>query len=144
MTSFISDQTGALIVVIVSVLSLIGSVVLMPLFVLRLPPDYFLHQRRPASSPRPPLLKLALLVSKNVLGASLLVSGVLMLVLPGQGLLTILAGMLLLDFPGKFRFERRLASLSPVRRGLNWLRHRAGAQPFLFAASQRHERHDEQ
>jgi hypothetical protein len=54
--------------------------------------------------------------------------GVAMLVLPGQGVLTIITGLLLLDFPGKYRFERWLVRRGPVLRGVNWLRDRAGRQ----------------
>ena len=52
--------------------------------------------------------------------------GIAMLVLPGQGLLTIVVGIVLLNFPGKYRLERWLATRSPVWRSLNWLRRRAG------------------
>jgi hypothetical protein len=52
-----------------------------------------------------------------------------MLLVPGQGLLTIAVGLMLVDFPGKFRFERWLAVRPPVWRSINWLRKRAGRGP---------------
>lgn len=75
-------------------------------------------------------LHFGLLVLKNVLGAIFLTLGVGMLVLPGQGLLTILIGLSLVDFPGKYRLERYLVTRSPVLRSLNWLRRRTGKPPF--------------
>lgn len=43
---------------------------------------------------------------RNVLGAILLVAGIAMLVLPGQGVPTILISLGLMNFPGKYRLER--------------------------------------
>lgn len=67
-----------------------------------------------------------ILIAKNLVGLVLLIAGIAMLVLPGQGLLTIAVGLVLIDFPGKFRLERWLATRRPVWRSLNWLRKRAG------------------
>ena len=58
-----------------------------------------------------------------------LAAGMAMLVLPGQGLLTLLMGFLLLDFPGKYRLEKWLFLRRRVREGVNWLRKRAGSEP---------------
>jgi hypothetical protein len=96
-------------------------------FILRLPADYFQQEsRRPLSSwNRWPLVRWPMLVAKNLLGIVLLVAGVLMLVAPGQGLLTIAMGIVLIDFPGKFRLERWVVTRPNVWRTLNWLRRRA-------------------
>jgi hypothetical protein len=69
------------------------------------------------------------LVGKNLLGAVLIVAGLLMLVVPGQGLLTIAVGLALTDFPGKFRLERWIVKRPSVWRTINWLRRRAGREP---------------
>jgi hypothetical protein len=99
--------------------------------VLRLPPDYFTAQRRrPLGSWQDhPLLRPLLLLGKNLLGIVLLVAGLVMLVVPGQGLLSIAVALVLLDFPGKFRLERWLATRPPVWRSLNWLRKRFARPP---------------
>ena len=55
-----------------------------------------------------------------------------MLALPGQGLLTILVGLALLEFPGRRSLELRIARIPALRRGMNWLRARGGASPLLF------------
>jgi hypothetical protein len=59
----------------------------------------------------------------------LLVGGLLMLLMPGQGLLTIAVAVMLLDFPGKFRLQRWLVKRESVWRTINWLRNRAKRQP---------------
>ncbi len=53
-----------------------------------------------------------------------------MLVTPGQGLLTLLIGLLLLNFPGKYRLERWLVRRPGVLRTLNWVRRRRGQEHF--------------
>nr|WP_206063674.1 hypothetical protein [Oceanimonas sp. MB9] len=55
-----------------------------------------------------------------------------LLVLPGQGLLTILIALVLLSFPGKYRLERRLFMVPTVRNTVNWLRRRAERPPLIF------------
>ena len=52
-----------------------------------------------------------------------------MLVLPGQGLLTILIGLAVMQFPGKFELERWLVTRKGVLEGINWLRQRSGRLP---------------
>jgi hypothetical protein len=65
-------------------------------------------------------------VLKNIVGAILLVLGIGMFVLPGQGVLTVIVALGLLDFPGKRRLQRRLVSAGPILRAINALRARAG------------------
>lgn len=115
-----------------SLLALVATAVGVPWVVSRLPYDYFSREQRRAWRGRPsaPMTALLLGIAKNILGGLLVVLGVIMLFTPGQGLLTILIGMLLLNFPGKYRLERWLVLRPGVLRGLNWLRHRHGRRPF--------------
>ncbi len=96
--------------------------------IVRLPPDYFVKKRhRPlASWDQRPVLRLLILVAKNLLGIVLLIAGLVMLLAPGQGVLTIIGALILIDFPGKFRLERWLVTRQSVWRSINWLRKRAG------------------
>jgi hypothetical protein len=112
----------------VSVVTFFGSLLLVPWLVVRIPADYFaLEERRVAAwQDRHHALRWAVLIAKNCLGAVLIVMGIAMLILPGQGLLTILVGIVLLNFPGKFRLERWLVRKGPIWRSINWLRRRAG------------------
>jgi hypothetical protein len=99
--------------------------------VIRLPPDYFVAKRRgtPAWWQRHPLLRPLVIFFKNLAGVALLLAGVVMLVVPGQGLLTMVAGLMLVGFPGKYAIERWLAMRPPVWRSLNWFRQRARREP---------------
>jgi hypothetical protein len=67
---------------------------------------------------------------KNLLGLLLVVLGLIMLVTPGQGIVTLLIGLLLMNFPGKYHLERWLVLRPGVLKGLNWLRRRQGQLPF--------------
>lgn len=73
-------------------------------------------------------------LARNLLGWTLIVLGVLMLVLPGQGVLTVLAGLVLADVPGKRGMIRRLLATGPVLRAVTALRERAGQPPLLLPA----------
>lgn len=105
-----------------------------PLFVIRIPADYFCHlHRSDAEYPRRHAwFRWIWLILKNVLGIGFLFFGVLMLVLPGQGILTILIGMTLLDFPGKFRLQRWVVSRKGVLDSINWVRNRRGKKPLTL------------
>ena len=104
------------------------SLVVFPLVVANLPSDYFVRDKRdPAHQRRRhPVVWVLLTVVKNILGFALILVGIAMLVLPGQGILTILMGLALANFPGKFTLERRLVRQPSVGRALNRLRTFAG------------------
>ena len=70
-----------------------------------------------------------ILVIKNVLGAFLIIGGLMMLVLPGQGLLTIVTGFLFVDYPGKFKLERKMVSYPAILNSLNWIRSKSNKAP---------------
>ena len=110
------------------ILALVG----VPWVVTRLPADYFSQARRHTwrESDGEPLFAVFIGFLKNVVGGALVVLGLIMLVTPGQGLLTLLAGLLLMNFPGKYRLERWLVMRPGVLRALNWLRARQGHPPF--------------
>ena len=116
---------------VVAVFTFVGSLVFVPWAIVRLPADYFHYHARHGMlwSTLHPALRFALLLGKNLLGVVLVLMGVAMLVLPGQGLLTILIGILLVDFPGKFTFERWLISRKPILHASNWLRKKAHKPP---------------
>ncbi|MGQ9660018.1 MAG: PGPGW domain-containing protein [Thermochromatium sp.] len=127
-----SHQLLTLLLAGVSLLTFIGSLLALPVLVASMPTDYFVDTTRHPSRLRRshPLIYLAGRILKNAVGWLLVLCGLLMLVLPGQGLLTILVGLVLCDFPGKFRLERRLAGNARVMAACNWLRKRAGRPPF--------------
>jgi hypothetical protein len=124
-------QTVLWVLAAASLVLFVATLVLVPMLVIRIPDDYFARPRRPWQpwSHRRPVLRTMLEVAKTLLGVVLVAAGVLMLVLPGQGVVTILAGLTLMSFPGKYRLERWIIARRPVRRFFNWLRRRAGKRP---------------
>ncbi len=115
-----------------SLVAVIGTIIGVPWVVTRLPHDYFSRPRRAVwrETADEPVFALVLGVLKNLLGALLVLLGLVMLVTPGQGLLTLLVGLLLMNFPGKYRLERWLVLRPGVLRALNWLRRRRDQAPF--------------
>lgn len=115
---------------IVSLISFIASLILIPFLVVRIPVDYFAETKRQPSpwAEQHVVVRWIILLLKNLFGAVFILLGLAMLVLPGQGLLTLLIGVLLLNFPGKYRFERWLIQRPSVFRGVAWLRRRAGRE----------------
>ena len=111
-----------------SIFILIISVFMMVLIISFLPEDYFKSENRnlisSVQNSRYPLLKLLVLITKNFFGVLLLLSGILMLVLPGQGILTIITGLVFMDYPGKYKFERKLLKQKGVINSINWIRSR--------------------
>lgn len=108
----------------------LGSLVAMPVIIVLMPQDYFVRMERGLLQRKP--LRQVLHVFKNVLGCILLLAGIAMLVLPGQGLLTILIGLSLIDFPGKHGLQLRLVRIPRIRRSIQWIRHKAGRPPLAL------------
>jgi hypothetical protein len=79
------------------------------------------------------VVRWTVLILKNLAGLALIVVGIALSLpgIPGQGLLTILAGLVLLDFPGKRRLQRRLVAYPPVLRSANRLRAMFGRPPLV-------------
>ncbi len=117
-----------------SIVTFVVSLMLVPLLIVRIPPDYFTRGRhhRKLRADQHPLVRGMLVVAKNLLGYVLVVVGILMLMLPGQGLLTVLVGITLIDFPGKYALERWIVSHGPVFRSINWIRRQAGQLPLVL------------
>ena len=122
-----------------SLLMFVVSLVAFPLVIVFLPQDYFVrHRRDPArQTRRHPAVWLTLSILKNAFGAVLVLAGIAMLVLPGQGLLAILVGVMLANFPGKYALERRIISRPAVARGVNRIRELAGRPPFDIPADEK-------
>jgi hypothetical protein len=77
---------------------------------------------------RHPAIRFLGFLAKNLLGILLVALGIVMSIpgVPGQGILTILLGIMLLDFPGKRKLEYKLVSRPTVFKAINKLRHRFG------------------
>ncbi len=105
-----------------------ATLIAVPILIALMPSDYF---SRGKLRPREihPIFRWTLLILKNILGLILIISGLAMLVLPGQGVITILVGLSLLDFPHKKNLERRLVQNPQVLKTMNWIRIRANRPP---------------
>ena len=128
------DETGIWYLAVFSIVSFVGSLILIPVLVIRIPEDYFAEKKRHSWEPwahEHPVIRWSLLITKNLLGYILIILGIAMLVLPGQGLLTILIGIMFINFPGKYRLERWVVMRGPVLSTINKFRHRAGRAPLV-------------
>ena len=82
-----------------------------------------------------PILRFVVIIGKNIIGLSLIIGGLLMLVLPGQGLLTIITGLLLVNYPGKYKLEQKLVLIPSIFKALNWIRFKAKKPPLQRKAT---------
>jgi len=119
---------------IVSLIVFILSLLTLPWLVAQIPEDYFLPKKRQPTQWKQlhPVIRLFALIGKNVIGCGLILAGLVMLLLPGQGILTLVMGLLLVDYPGKFRLERRLVKTPAILNSLNWLRRKAKKPPLVM------------
>ena len=129
-SEYISSDT-LIALTIFSVVAFIGTLIAIPAILIRLPADYFQYQtRRPWMADSHPILRTFGFAIKNSVGVIFLLAGLAMLFLPGQGVLTMIIGISLLDFPGKLAIERKLISQPTVFRAINALREKCGHPPF--------------
>jgi hypothetical protein len=119
-------------VAVISAIAFVGTLIAIPFVLVRLPEDYFdVRVPRTWLEGHHPALRIATRALKNIVGIVFLLAGLSMLVLPGQGVLTILIGLSLVDFPGKQRLEARIIGHPRVLRTVNALREKFGKPPFV-------------
>lgn len=123
--------------VTLTVLSLVfffGSIIAIPYILVRLPADYFdIRIPRPWMKDHHPVLRLVGHIVKNAVGSIFLFAGFLMLFLPGQGVLTMLIGVSMLDFPGKRKLEAKMIGQPPVLNAINSMRQKFNKPPLILA-----------
>lgn len=116
---------SALIGVLIFVVTFTFNLAIVSFILVKLPADHFKkgHHVEFWSGPRP-ALNAAKVIGKNILGILLVAIGIVLSLpgVPGQGLLTVLLGVMLLDFPGKTSLERKLLSRQEITRTINRLR----------------------
>jgi hypothetical protein len=108
--------------------------ILTALVLIQMPADYFSdHRPREFWPDKHVIIRWAGRIVKNLLGVSLVVTGIVMTIpgVPGPGLLTVVFGIMLLDFPGKRRLERWMVCQPIVLTALNRLRRRYGKPPMV-------------
>jgi hypothetical protein len=132
MTAWIEQHSLLLTALgVASVAVFVVSLIAMPIIVGLIPEDYFAHDRRPPGrwACRHPAIRAVVWAIRNSLGVALMAAGLAMLLTPGQGLLTLLVGFMLVNFPGKYRIEKWLISRRHLLRLMNWMRRRKRRPP---------------
>ena len=120
----------------ISALTFVTSIIAVPWMLVRIPARYFMTaQHEHPWADRHPLIRHSFVIGKNLLGLIFVVLGLLMLVLPGQGILTVLAGLVLVDFPGKERVLLWTISRPAVLKSVNWIRGKANHPPLVVPDS---------
>jgi hypothetical protein len=114
----------------ISAVLAVGSIILVVVVVINWPPQHFKHWPAGTTPPREPQHPLAA-VAKNVAGVVLVLLGLVMALpgIPGQGILTMIVGITMIDFPGKRGLERRLIGRPRILRSINKLRARFHREP---------------
>ncbi len=117
-----------------SVFMFVGTLIAIPIILMRLPADYFdIRKPHPWMENHHPVLRLLGHIVKNVVGAIFLFAGFLMLFLPGQGVLTMLIGLSLIEFPGKREVEAKIVGQSTVLSTINAMRAKFDKPPLIIA-----------
>ncbi len=126
---------GLLVAAVIFVVTFAVSLAIVSFILVKLPPDYFSKSsHRSFLDDKSKPVRIAALIGKNLLGAVLVLLGIILSIpgVPGQGVLTILLGVMLLDFPGKRRLEQKIVSRQRVKEAINKLRHRFGKPPMIL------------
>lgn len=123
---------SALIGALLFVVTFVGNLAIVSFILVKLPTDYFKKTRKTQlwSGPRP-ALHAAKVVGKNLLGVFLVALGIVLSLpgVPGQGLLTVLLGIMLVDFPGRRTVEQKLLRRPAIKKGITRLRDKFGKPP---------------
>jgi len=134
LSEFASSFTwrGALIGALIFLVTFVVNLAIVSLILVKISADHFRNSRKTKFWSGPtPALHAAKVIGKNILGFLLVVLGIVLSIpgVPGQGLLTILLGIMLLDFPGKGSLERKLLSRPGIVKTINRLRARFDKPP---------------
>jgi len=114
---------------IVSFVVFVISLLLTPFLLGKIPQDYFVHTNQQKVEIKH-LGHLIIVIGRTIVGFVLLIAGIIMLVTPGQGIISILLGLFLMEFPGKRKLELKLINHEPTFKALNWIRGKANKDPF--------------
>jgi uncharacterized membrane protein YbaN (DUF454 family) len=138
MFDFLSDFFSALTWrgVLIGALIFLGTffinLAIVSFILVKIPADHFSKSHKTKFwSGSNPALHAAKFIGKNILGILLVALGIVLSLpgVPGQGLLTVLLGIMLMDFPGKHRLEQKLLSRPAIVNTINRLRKRFGKRP---------------
>ncbi len=116
-------------------LSLAISFAAIAIVLVKIPANYFSsHYVQDFLPGSPWIVRWGAVIAKNALGAFLVLLGLILSLpgVPGQGVLTILLGLIMLDIPGKRPLEARIIKRPTVLAAANSLRARYGKPPLIL------------
>jgi hypothetical protein len=114
----------------ISFILFVTTVIAVPFIIINLPADFLQKEKSKERVMKIHfILRLFIVICKNIVGVILIVAGILMLVLPGQGIITILIGLILFDFPGKHKIIFFILRNPLVLSAINWMRKKNGREP---------------
>ena len=117
---------------LVSVVLFFLSLFILRCVIVRLPDDYFVIDYPASNKHSGNLIDLALRVAKNLFGFLLIICGIILLFIPGQGLVTIVLGAWIIDLPWIIKIKRKFVYSRLVKGALNWIRSKNGVSLFKF------------
>ena len=116
---------------IVSSIIFIASLLSVGWLVSLIPSDYFINRKDSKFKLNYPAAWIVSIIIKNIFGYILILGGILMLVLPGQGLITIFIGLMLSNYPGKYSIEKKIIATPKILKSINWLRKKSNVPPLI-------------
>ena len=125
----------AIIGLLIFVVTFAGSIGLVSMMLVRIPATYFHSSHdRALWVDRHAAVRWSGMLMKNLIGVVFVILGIIMSLpgVPGQGILTILLGLMLLDVPGKRRLEQKLVKRPRVLQTINQLRGKFGRPPLVL------------
>lgn len=112
--------------------SMLLSVLIVAIVIVKIPANYFSSHYQQDFLPNSSwLTRWGATILKNIVGLILVIAGIIMLVGPGQGILTILIGLILMDIPGKRPIEARIIKRPAILAAANSLRARYNKEPLI-------------
>jgi hypothetical protein len=124
--------TKALIGVGLFLFSLIVSFAAIGIVMVKIPANYFSsHYQHDFMPGSPWIVRWGAVAAKNILGVCLIGLGIILSLpgVPGQGILTILLGLIMIDIPGKRPLEARIIKRPTVLSAINRLREKYDKPP---------------
>lgn len=115
--------------------SLAFSFIVLAVVMVKIPENYFSSHYQQSFMPNSRfLVRWGAVIGKNLLGVFLVILGIILSLpgVPGQGLLTILLGLIMLDIPGKRPLEARIIKRPTILAAINNLRGRFNKPPLVL------------
>ncbi|MDQ3490971.1 MAG: hypothetical protein M3449_07900 [Acidobacteriota bacterium] len=117
----------------VFLVSLIINALIVGIVIVKIPANYFSSHYQQDFLPNSSwFTRWGVTIVKNVAGAILVILGIAMLIGPGQGILSILSGLIMMDIPGKRPLEAKIIKRPAILAAANKLRSRYKKEPLLM------------